>query len=121
MVTRIVGCSASDAFTAFGVIDRVARLDRLVQGIRGVGAADRWKGWQARALLDDVADWRRNVARKILNGIDMTLVLESLHTWESNCTGVFDRSNRLLAELDSPRADKLTVAALVLRALRAIN
>jgi glutamate dehydrogenase len=119
MVTRIVGCSASDAFTAFGVIDRVARLDRLVEGIRGVGTADRWKSWQARALLDDVADWRRNVARKILNGTDMNLVLESLHTWESSYTGVFDRSNRLLAELDSPSADKLAVAALVLRALRA--
>jgi glutamate dehydrogenase len=120
MVARSVGCSATDAFTAFGIIDRVARLDRLVREIRGVGVADRWNGWQARALLDEVGQWRRNVAQKILGGIGENQVLEALHAWESNCSVAFGRSNRLIAELDSPDVDTLTVAALALRSLRAI-
>jgi len=120
MVARASGCSATNVFTTFSLIDRVARLDRLVEGIRSVGVADRWKGWQAHALLDEIDGWRRSTAQHVLLTMGMDLALESVNAWESNGTGSFDRSNRLLEQLDSPSADKLTVAALVLRALRAI-
>jgi glutamate dehydrogenase len=117
-VARRTGCTVGEALTALAVIGRVVGLDGLSARIDAVGRADRWRGWQARALLDEVAEWRAATALSVLSGGNGQ-VAETLGKWEHSILGSLDRSNRLLAELQEPGADALTLGALMLRALRA--
>jgi len=120
MVMRSTRCSLSDALGTLIEVERIAGTDRLAETITGVAVADRWRGWQVRALCDEVEDWRRQTAQDILRGDGQTSLPESLGRWKSACTEVIDRARELIAEFDVPASDKLTVAALVLRTLRSI-
>jgi glutamate dehydrogenase len=65
-VVRATAHDPEEVLSTFDAVDRVAALDRLTRGIRQHPTPDRLSDWQARALLDDVASWRRRAATVVL-------------------------------------------------------
>ena len=115
------GRSVAEAAEALALIDRAAGLDRLVPAVRQVLGASSPPGrltvWQGRALLDDIAAWRRAVAIEVLRRPGTAVA--AVAAWESAGRDELDRALTLLTTLDRGSADPLTVVSLVLRRLRA--
>ena len=88
-------------------------------------APERFTAWQARALLDDIASWRRTAAIAALrppvavgDGSPTVLsVPDAIETWASARRADLARVEQLQATLDRETVDPLAVASLVLRRL----
>ncbi|MGH9054289.1 MAG: NAD-glutamate dehydrogenase domain-containing protein [Acidimicrobiales bacterium] len=104
---------------ALSLLDRAASLEDLVAGVtRALDVTpppSRLSAWQGRALVDDVADWRRAATAEVLRAGGSPRA--AVAGWEVGREAALGRAARLLSALDGPAADPLAVAALVVRRL----
>ena len=61
-VVRATGCPPAEVAAALDRLDEAAATGRMEAALRRSLIADRWRSWLVRALLDDIADWRRRAA-----------------------------------------------------------
>ena len=123
------GRSGPDVVQTLALVDEAAGLGRLVTKIDGALSAtpapERFTAWQARALLDDIASWRRSAAIAALRpaaavGGASPAVLsipDAIQRWASARRADLARVEQLQATLDRETVDPLAVASLVLRRL----
>ncbi len=128
-VRLATGRSGPEVVETLGLVDEAAGLGRLVAKIDGALSAtpapERFTTWQARALLDDIASWRRTAAIAALrppvavgDGSPTVLsVPDAIETWASARRADLARVEQLQATLDRETVDPLAVASLVLRRL----
>jgi len=114
-VVRATGRDVREVLAAFGLVDEVAGVKRMVRALRTAPAADRWKSWLTRATLDDLEDWRRTAAVDALGtGVDPA---DPVVGWAATHDAALTAARRLLLALDAPGADPTTVVAVALRRL----
>ncbi|MGH9122232.1 MAG: NAD-glutamate dehydrogenase domain-containing protein, partial [Acidimicrobiales bacterium] len=86
--------------------ERLVGLDQVRAALDARSPVGRWSSWQARALLDEVAQWRASLVPDLLAGRGAE--------WEERV----GRCRLLAAEVGEDPAQVLVRAALVLRSLR---
>lgn len=101
--------------SSVGLLHEVAGVGRMAAALSSARRADRWRSWQARALLDGLGAWRCLVAIALLSsGTDPTAAVAG---WEAEQSQQIEAARALLHSLDSPGIDPLPVVALALRRL----
>jgi hypothetical protein len=114
---------------ALALVEATAGLARLADEIDGAlsgsPAPERFTVWQARALLDDIASWRRSAAIAALRppapagsgSPSVVPVPDAIEAWAQARRADLARVEQLQATLDRETVDPLAVASLVLRRL----
>jgi glutamate dehydrogenase len=115
LVVRATGRHVGAVSAAFAQIDEAVGVGRMAAALRHAPVADRWRGWLARATLDDLADWRvETVSEVVADGVDAT---EAVARWSAEHDGELAGARRLLAALETPDTDPTTIVAVALRRL----
>lgn len=116
-VGPIVRATGADAVTASGALaeaDRAAATARMRAAVLAEPGGDRWRSWLARAVLDDLDDWRIEAARAV---VAWGKAAAPATTWAAAHAPQLTAARRVLAALDRPGADALAVVAVALRRL----
>jgi NAD-specific glutamate dehydrogenase len=100
------------------LVERSAGVTRLGTVLRLQPSNGRWAGWQARALLDDLAEWRRRATSEALRAGPPNDPERAVGAWELAQNDRFVRVRHLLASVDACPADTLMLVSLALRNLR---
>jgi hypothetical protein len=114
-VVTATGRSLSDVLAVLDQIDPRCGLDRLGQAIRIVlqtsPPPSRLMVWHARALIDDIGEWRRDAAIRILQG-------PGLEEWIGDHQAVLNEAATVATFPQRDRSDPLAAADLTIRRLR---
>ncbi len=120
------GMSADQAVVAAAVARRIVDttgLDALLESVRvvldGVTPAGRLRVWQARALLDDLDDWRRRAATAVLITASDGDPLRCVDEWLGRHAEELARASAMVA-VTGAADDRLAAAALALRRLNRV-
>ncbi|MDP9073186.1 MAG: hypothetical protein M3N98_03245, partial [Actinomycetota bacterium] len=93
-------------------------LPSFMTKLAAVPAVSRWERWQARRLIDDVANIRRDAVRAALSVPSADGSASSrVHTWLGERERGIARFERLAGQLGGAGTDAHSVAALAIRAL----
>jgi NAD-specific glutamate dehydrogenase len=103
---------------AMALVERSAGVRRLGTVLRLQPSNGRWARWQARALLDDLAAWRRRATSEALRAGPPNDPERAVGAWELAQNDRFVRVRHLLANVDACPADTLMLVSLALRNLR---
>jgi glutamate dehydrogenase len=103
---------------AMALVERSAGVTRLGTVLRLQPSNGRWAGWQARVLLDDLAEWRRRATIEALRAGPPNDPERAVGAWELAQHDRFVRVQHLLASVDTCPADTLLLVSLALRNLR---
>jgi glutamate dehydrogenase len=114
-VARASGCPVDEVLAAFGVVDEAASVGRMLHALRQCETPDRWRSWLTRATIDDLSDWRMAAALDALSA--RTQLAGAVSDWAAARESAFVAARRLLAALDAPGADPVTIVAVALRRL----
>ena len=110
--------AAADAAEVLRRIDEAAGLDHLSAGIEAVLCSvpppGRLRTWQARAILDDLADWRRRAAVAVLSVRSPRGPEAGVAAWVDAHSEDLGRAAEIIP---TAGADALAAASLVLRRL----
>lgn len=114
-VGRATGRDVPAVVAAFRIVDAAAGVDRIAGALRGATMGGRWRSWLARAMLDDLSDWRRQAAVGVLReaGTPAGPALGWAKRHDRDLTAARD----LLHALDEPGTDPVAVVAIALRRL----
>jgi glutamate dehydrogenase len=121
-VVRATGRDCDQVLVALAEVAAVAKLDSLASLVRGTLTAvpppERLRGWEARALADDVGAWERAAAIAALRAYPDRPPAEAVAAWAETWAPTFAAASELQ---DAPRhddTDPLALAELILRRLR---
>jgi glutamate dehydrogenase len=121
-IERATARSSDDALVALSGIADVAELRAVAALVEGALAAtpppERLRGWQARALLDDLAAWRRAAAIAALSRDPGREAAAAVADWAASRAPALDAARRLREEPRRDGGDPLALAALILRRLQ---
>jgi glutamate dehydrogenase len=117
-VGPVVTASGRSSGQALAVLDQIVPrcgLDRLGQAIRNVlqtsPPPSRLMVWHARALIDDIAGWRRDAAIRVLPG-------PGLEEWIGHHQAALTEAATVATLPQRDRSDPLAAADLTIRRLR---
>ena len=116
-ISREVKVPLGDVVETLAGIDRASGVDRLEELIFRIPLVGRWPSWQARALLDDIAAWRRVAVHEALASTPRLKPQDAVAAWEKPRSAILSRTGGLLAQLDPEGTDALTLASLIVRNL----
>jgi glutamate dehydrogenase len=111
-VARRSGRSAGEVLDAWELVGDAARIDALVEAVTTVVPANRWAGWQARAIVDDAITWVATASGAAVGdpGGDVK-------AWLAARDAALQRVRGLVAQLAAAPGSVLTIASLAVRAL----
>ena len=123
MLARTIGRPVGDVLEALQALDRAAGLDRLAADVRAALESSpppgRVRVWQARAVLDDLADWRGRAVVASLGDGTAEHPGAAVARWVESHRPALQRASAIGGR--SPAgSDPLAVAGLTLRRLAGI-
>jgi glutamate dehydrogenase len=115
-----------EVLEALSLMDGAAGLDRLASDVRAATARpvplSRLTAWHARALIDDIADWRMSATIDAFRlSPPGAPAAEVVSNWVQAHEKELAQASQLVTTLGREGSDPLTVAALVLRRLPAVG
>ena len=122
LVASSVGCPVHDVLEALAQLDRATGVDRLEQQVRaGMDTSPppgRIRSWQARAVLDDLSDWRSRAVAASLAPADARTGDQgtAVSRWAESHRLSLQRAS-LIIERAPAGSDPLALVALTLRRL----
>jgi glutamate dehydrogenase len=119
-VARETGRSPSAAVAVAEALDRATALPAAIAAVGAVAETvpppGRLRTWQARAILDDLAEWRRQALRAVLADPACSTPEPAVEAWVADNADVLSRAAMMTP--DGRRGDALASATLMLRRLR---
>ena len=113
-VVRATGCDPAAARAVLDLVGEAAGTERMEAALR-TPSADRWRAWLARAMRDDLLDWRHGAALDALSSPGVPS--EQAARWVRQHEEELASARGLLDALGTPSADPVTVVAVALRRL----
>jgi glutamate dehydrogenase len=119
-VARETGRSPSAAVAVGEALDRATALPAAIAAVAAVAETipppGRLRMWQARAILDDLGEWRRQALRAVLADPAFAKPEAAVAAWVADNADVLSRAAMMTP--DGRRGDPLASATLMLRRLR---
>jgi NAD-specific glutamate dehydrogenase len=121
-VVRATGCGPVETARALRAVNAAAGADRLAADIAAViGVSpppERFRVWQARALLDDLETWSQSALLDALGACRPGEAAEAVTAWAAGQAALLASVAELTSSPRHAGSDVLALVSLVLRRLR---